>query len=46
MQIRRWFRLFLKGKTENAFCELASNNSISQDQVKDTADLLQKLGLT
>lgn len=45
MQIRRWFRLTFKASAKNAMRELNINRTMSQEQIAETADLLQKLGL-
>ena len=45
MEIRRWFRLLLKGRMKSSLHELNVNRTMSQEQIAGTADLLQKLGL-
>ena len=45
MEIRRCFRLLLKGRIKRSLHELSINRTISQETRSETADLLQKLGL-
>ena len=45
MEIRRWFRLLRKGRVKRSLHELNINKAMSQEQIAETADLLQKLGL-
>ena len=45
MEIRRWFRLLLKGRIKSSLHELNVNRTMSQEQVSGAADLLKKLGL-
>ena len=44
-QIRRWFRLLLKGKTRSALKELKVGADVSKKQKKEVKKLLQDLGL-
>ncbi|MBQ7346482.1 MAG: nucleotidyltransferase family protein [Clostridia bacterium] len=45
MEVRRWFKLLFKGKVKSSLHELNVNKSMSEEQIENTADLLQKLGL-
>ncbi|MBE6553125.1 MAG: hypothetical protein E7666_02165 [Ruminococcaceae bacterium] len=45
MEICRWFRLLRKGGVKSSLHELNVNRTMSQEQVSETAALLQKLGL-
>ena len=45
MEVRRWFRLLLKGRIKSSLHELNVNRTMSQEKRSETADLLQKLGL-
>ena len=45
MQVRRWFRLLLKGRLKKSLNELNASNDISQEKQSETAKLLRSLGL-
>ena len=45
MQVRRWFRLLFKASAKNALRELSVNQTVSQDKISETTELLNKLGL-
>ncbi|MBR3894144.1 MAG: nucleotidyltransferase family protein [Clostridia bacterium] len=45
MEVRRWFRLLFKGRWRRAARELRLNQSVSQEQMENTAQLLERLGL-
>ena len=45
MQVRRWFSLVFCGRLKSSVRELKINGSVSADDAKNTAELLNKLGL-
>lgn len=45
MEILRWFKLLLKGRVKSSLHELNVNRSMSQEQITNTTELLEKLGL-
>ena len=45
MQVRRWFRLLLKGRMKQSLHELNVNQTMAQEKIAETAELLTKLGL-
>lgn len=45
MQVRRWFRLLLKGRMKQSLHELNVNKTMAQEKIAETAELLTKLGL-
>ena len=45
MEVRRWFRILLKGRIKSSIREINVSQTISQEQVTRTAELLQNLGL-
>ena len=45
MQIRRWFRIFFKGKLRSSVKELQVNNSVSDEKKESVARILSQLEL-
>lgn len=45
MEVRRWFKLLFKGHVKSSLRELSINQSMSQEKITQTAELLSELGL-
>ena len=45
MQVRRWFKLLFRGGVKSSLYELNANQSMSQERIKGTAELFEKIGL-
>ncbi len=44
-QVRRWFRLFLKGRLKRSINEAKTNNNLNEQTQNSTLEMIKKLGL-